>query len=340
MSQAQAVKSFRGARGEAPVARADLDTLAQLPARSGQHPAVTLEKRARRHWLSYAVATALAEYAKSVGSPLEKGYRNSIYCNWLIQQTEGKLRAPGGYCGNRWCLVCAAIRTAKAWTNYKATLDGWKDAHFVTVTIRNMPGVELPGAMRDMSDAFRQIKRRMRDVDRVPLVCIRKLECTHNGERDDYHPHFHIVCETRQMARLFVARWLKYFGDSADPKGQNVKAAGRGTVAELFKYFTKLVTKSKFIAPSALDTIFRAMKGRRVFQPVGFTRPKTDDEEGEIDLDRGTPAPTRRDETIAWTWCQRSNDWVDKTTGDCLTGYEPSKGFRAFVDSVCPARGA
>ena len=313
-----------------------LDTLAQL--HGGAPPVgLTLAKRARRHWLSYAVATALAEYGKSVSSPLERGYRNAIYCNGTLRQDAGKI--VGKYCGNRWCLVCAAIRTARAWTAYKPTLDSWREAQFVTVTIRNIATDDLSLAMDEMLRAFTWVKRTMRERDGIKLVGIRKLECTHNGDRDDFHPHFHCVFETRQMARLFVAYWLDYFTDRADRKGQNITPAGKGTVAELFKYFTKLVTKSQFIAPAALDTIFKAMKGRRVFQPFGFTRARVDDDESEIILNRGTSAPTRRDETIEWDWVQSLNDWVDFSTGDCLTGYEPSKRFRAFVESIVPAGG-
>lgn len=289
-----------------------------------------MAKRARKKFASRAIATSLAEYSKTTDSPLQQGYRNSIYCVDDIGQKDGKLKSK--YCGNRWCLVCASVRTARAWNSYKPELDAWKDAHFVTLTLPNCQGYQLRDTIGAMLKAGTRIKESMKKTDRVPLIAVRKLECTYNAERDDYHPHFHFVVKSRQMARLLVARWLDHFPD-ADIRAQNITKAGRGTVAELFKYFTKLVTKSKWVAPFALDRIFRAMKKRRVFQPVGVKRAAEDDE-GELEFDKGTPAFTRRDESILWEWSQTGHDWIDRETGECLTDYTPGERFRAFVSQL------
>lgn len=311
-----------------------LDTSAQL-----RNCSEKLSKRARRKYLSRAIATSLAEYSKGAGSPLQQSYRNTVYCCDFIGQRDGKLKPGNGYCGNRWCLVCSSIRTARAWDRHKPVIDEWKRPQFVTLTIPNVSAADLRRVIGEMLSASVRVKGSMKKTDRVTLIALRKLECTYNALRDDFHPHFHFVAANRQIARLLRARWLDQYPDATDA-AQNIRPASKGTLGEMFKYFTKLVTKAKMMPPAALDTIFRAMKGRRVFQSIGYVIDNDDDDDGAIELERGTNAPTRRDESIDWEWSQSLADWVDYSTGDCLTGYEPVTRFRAFVESVSPATGA
>jgi hypothetical protein len=49
----------------------------------------------------------------------------------------------GTYCGNRWCMTCARIRTGMAMERYLPTLKAWGDVWFVTLTVRNVPAAEL-----------------------------------------------------------------------------------------------------------------------------------------------------------------------------------------------------
>jgi hypothetical protein len=134
-----------------------------------------------------------------------------------------------------------------------------------------------------------------------------------------------------------------------DPKGraswkaQKVVRATRGVLGELFKYFTKLMTKmpprhqgddGRVITPlGALDLIFRSMKNRRVYQPMGFKRAKDDDDDDEIELTESSRVTNRR-AGIVWRWHQQLGDWIDSETGDCLTDYEPGARFRRFVESI------
>ena len=88
-----------------------LDTSAQ-PDQSVRDPSVTLQKRARTKSFSLPLATALTD----LRSPLEKSYRSTIYCNRSITQVDGRMVSK--YCGQRWCLTCNRIRTARAVESY------------------------------------------------------------------------------------------------------------------------------------------------------------------------------------------------------------------------------
>lgn len=286
-----------------------------------------------------ALAPAYWKARRVNGSTLEQSYRNSVYCCEVLRQEAGKIS--GQYCGNRWCLVCASIRTGRAWNNYMPVMKSWRDKQFLTLTIKNVNGAQLRGTIAEMLFALTWIKKEILRRYGIKLVGLRKLECTFNSETGEYHPHFHLVLMDAPMARLVKSMWLDVWGkEIANPAAQKMKPADNNSAGELFKYFTKLVTKRRMMAPPALDTIFRAMKGRRVFQPFGFTIPKDDDESGPITFEKGTQAPSRRDEIIVWDWMPSLHDWIDMETGDCLSGYEPTEDFRAFVESVAPAPGA
>lgn len=319
-----------------------LDTLAQPDRNAGSAEGPTsgdtarakLVKRARAMTFSKALATQLAEAAKVAGSPLEQSYRNTIYCNSSLDQEGGLLT--GKYCGNRWCATCARIRTALAMEKYLPVVRGWNDVQFVTLTLRNVPADQLEATIDRMLQAFTAIKRGIKGTDRVPFKAIRKLECTYNAQTDEYHPHFHLHVEGREAAALLMQRWLDYFPDETDPAAQDIRPAGDdASLRELFKYFTKLITKRTVISAVPLDVIFRAMQGHRVYQPVGFVLPKeAADDEGELALDHGTEAITRRGESIVWEWNQQATDWVDRDTGECLTGYEPTARFRQLLEQI------
>ncbi len=302
----------------------------------------TLLKRARSRYFTVPLSVNLAE----LRSPLEQGYRNSIYCSATLNQESGKVT--GSYCGNRWCLVCNRIRTARAMRKYLPVVREWKDRQLVTLTLKNVPADDLPATIGEMVRGFQAIKLGMRRTDRVRLVALRKLECTYNRYSDEYHPHFHLVVDGRRAARLLRQRWLDRYPQITDGKAQDIRASDDAGLAELFKYFTKLLAKTRNsregkltaapVPSEALDIIFRSMRGRRVYQPVGFrvaVEPQ-DDEAAELILDAGTAAPVRPDERITWEWSQAATDWVDRVTGECLTGYEPAVNFRRLVESLTP----
>ena len=153
--------------------------------------------------------------------------------------------------------------------------------------------------------------------DKIPIVGIRKIECTYNPDRYDFHPHFHLIVSGEKEGKKLVELWLKH-NPTARLSAQNIRPADDKSVKELFKYFTKLVTgKDKKLYPIAMDVIFRAMRGKRVFQPISIKMISEDIEE----LQAEEYTDIEPDITI-WTW--EGSDWIDLMTGEMLTGYTPS----------------
>lgn len=314
-----------------PVAGTDLDTTAQ----PCQSPAVTLQKRAR----SKLLTTTLASGLERLQSPLNHAYRNTLQCGAVLHQEMGRVQ--GKYCGNRWCLVCNRIRTAKLLQVYRPVMREWKDKHFVTLTPPNVPADKLHGTVREMLAVMPKIARALRRTDGIELRAIRKLETTYNARRNDYHPHLHLIVDSQQAAEAIVRRWLERFPD-ASAKGQDIRKCDDQSTVELFKYFTKLTVRgidNKHTAPPprALDTIFKSVKGLRTFQAMGFTAPKAAvvAEDEAILLDAGTESPSpRTGDVVDWEWVNALTDWVDFETGEVLSGYQPSPVMQELVARI------
>ncbi|MEM1044380.1 MAG: protein rep [Bacteroidota bacterium] len=287
------------------------------------------------------MATALAEYARwHEGKPegeLVKSYRSSIYCGEKIEQEGGVLTSR--YCGHRWCLICNRIRMGKAINAYEPEVSGWTDPQLVTLTVQNAPGDELRMTIEGMVKGFSQLVRKLRR-DGHAVRAIRKLECTYNAQREDYHPHFHVVVEGERAADAMLDAWLrfgpKYTGREVKRGGQDVRPldVDGGGLRELFKYFTKLTAKTQsggkgYVGVPQLDVMFRAMRSKRVYQPYGFRTAKDVNEVDE--LDAVTVAISREDQATTWLWDDDVADWVDLETGECLTGHAPDAKSGRFA---------
>lgn len=328
-------RAFSAGRGDA-----SLDTLAQHQTDLRDDPSfdliscvksddkTNLQKRARSKYFSSAVALRLVD----VDSPLKKQYWNTFHCASTIEVKNGKA-VSSKYCKNRWCLVCNRIRTADLVNRYKSTLFDWEDRHFVTLTIPNVPSDQLQAAIRSMTNDFRKIKNTMFTRSQrgtgTALVAVRKMECTHNPKRNDYHPHFHVVTKDKATARVLLEEWLLRHPECSQ-LAQDIRPATKNDLIELFKYFTKILTKTKgqdyALDPISLDIINQAVRGTRTFQPVGFKLPKAP----EV-VDPETEEFAKEvDDAVFYDWKQEFNDWISPD-GECLSEYEPTAKLEALV---------
>lgn len=313
---------------------APLDTTAQLPT-PPPDPAATLTGRARAKLMTEAVLQGLIGLGSS--SPLTGSYQRSAECVAVLTQDEGKII--GKYCGNRWCLVCNRIRTAKLRTAYAPILSTW-DAWFVTLTIPNVAGAQLHATVREMIKASRLVADRVRRRDKLPWRAVRKLEVTFSSERRDYHPHLHFVVDGEATARVLEARWLAMY-PRASKSAQDIRPADPATITrELFKYLTKQTVRTEqrkitSYPARVLDTIYRATRGLRTIQPMGFKLPKQVEEvtaeDGALVLDTSTAA---RVGYARWEWHAALTDWVDRDTGELLTGYTPSRSMGEILAAL------
>jgi hypothetical protein len=310
-----------------PSASVALDTSEQLPPDTKQAFSLkTLEKRARAKFITNIVAFPLSK----LRSPLEKAYKLTERCSSNLTETPGKL--VGLYCGCRWCLVCSRIRTARLITGYMPAIEKMDEKWFLTLSRPNVCAADLESEIQYYLRSASLIQRHLREKRKLKYSSLRKIECTYNAEANSYHPHFHFIFDDFQAADLFLQEWLERNPTAKLNKGNLLKKADNSSCMELFKYFTKVVSKSKTKTPAgesrsdyqihlaALDIMFLAMRAVRTFQPCGVIKAISEEVEPEQAMDSG------RAEVNFHKWI--GHDWVNETTEQTLTGYIPAPGIQ------------
>jgi hypothetical protein len=168
---------------------------------------------------------------------------------------------------------------------------------------------------------------------------LRATEITWNENEKSAHPHIHVLTFDRQQAVILVREWLKRW-PKATNAAQDIRKADAGSKYELFKYASKLLSESKdtdgsrkIVPPWVLDEIFGSIRGLRLWAGVGVRSAVVQpDEEGELQLVEATQAVKRVEEEVMWKW--ERFDWVDGSTGECLTDYEPSDKVKLWVRKI------
>ena len=278
--------------------------------RSSVYDNESLQKKAVAKLVSQKLATALAR----LDSPLRKSYNRTINCANYQYVQDGKIYTE--YCKCRWCLVCNRNRTAELIQDYIPIINSWDDKYLVTLTVPNVDGFHLADTIETMHDFFDSIKRKIwngrkrttyekdsqgnyitnADGERVikeapfngfKFQALRKIECTYNLERSDYHPHYHILVDSKKAAYKLVELWVQDY-PGAERVAQDVRPCSDdlGDLKELFKYFTKIFSSVKDATGEKiysahvdkLDVIFQAIEGKRTLQPYGFTKKDYQDE--------------------------------------------------------------
>lgn len=300
-----------------------LDKLAQLsPSHFKPDQSYTIEtlcKRAKAKYLTNAYTIQLA----GLKSPLQKSYNNTVFgCSNLLIQSGNIIK--GGYCGNRWCIVCNRIRTAKLINGYKEPLKKLKDKQFVTLTIPNVDRRILRLTIKNMIHEFQNIRKYFHK-NKIKFIGVRKFECTYNPKRNDYHPHFHLIVEGKDVAEKLVYEWLKRY-TKAKREAQDIKPCNDGSLMELFKYFTKFISDKK-IYVRALDNVFVAIRGLRVYQPFGIRKVNEEIKEIQTQIIEDLVKAEK-----LWVW--KENDWIDEQTGECLTGYTPDDTMKELIENI------
>ena len=295
----------------------------------------SLLNRAKRKTITRKMIHSLIDVAKAKGEPQRvQAYWNAYHCQSKIISSNNKLY--GNYCKNRFCTVCCAIRKAEIINKYYPILKQWENPYFVTLTVKAIKAKNLNKWVFGMNKAFSIIKDRCKKRHQrgkgIKLIGIKSLECNFNPQRKTYNPHFHIIVPTKEIAELLIKEWMLQWNKTGvihtSPKAQHMRKVENleRDLIETIKYGSKIFTEADLkkkgkqsTAPMvyayALDNILCAMKGKRIFDRFGFNLPKTAAKETTQKL------ISNYDEYI---FSSGATDWVNQTTGECLTGYAQS----------------
>lgn len=123
-------------------------------------------------------------------------------CGNLIkfQTTENKkkyLLSGGNFCKNRFCPFCSWLKAKKTAFELLELIKVVEHKEklaflFITLTAPNVKKDELRDEIDDFNIAFKRLFQ-SKEFKAFNKGFIRKLEITYNRDRDDYHPHFHLI---------------------------------------------------------------------------------------------------------------------------------------------------
>jgi hypothetical protein len=286
-------------------------------------------RRAKRKTIANKMILSLIDIAKEKGHhDRVQMYWNTFHCQRKVIQSGSTLHAD--YCKNRFCTICLAIRKAENINKYYPVLKEWKDQHFVTLTIQSVAARNLKRHIDGMIRAFQLIKmrcnKRHKRGNGIKLIGLKSLECNFNAYRKTYNPHFHFIVPDRATADLLKREWMKQWTTKHTyHKAQHITKVDslEHALIETIKYGSKIFTEPdikkkgekgvpRMIYAHALDNIFCAMRGKRIFERFGFDLP---------------PQPKKQNNARfvqdhqEWIFDPTATDWINSNTGECLTGY-------------------
>ena len=211
----------------------------------------------------------------------------------------GKKLKRASFCKCRMCVLCQSRR---ALVVQKKVLDmvGWHREKYLTdvallltLTVPNVKGDFLGKSLDDVHGGCQRMMQR-KAVKSIVRSSFRATEITYNHDREDYHPHLHMLLMVSpeyfyRKNDLYLIRdeWLRLWQESMRDNSitqvdiRRVDDKGEGTfesiVAEVAKYATKPLSyilkneKGEFEAdPKVVETLHYALKKRRTFAFSGY----------------------------------------------------------------------
>ena len=336
----------------------DEEKFIQLQAKTTKQDQRKLTNRAKRKYLSTALSLSLVDVVKEYqnrsndleqfneNQTFKRSYWNMYHCSRKLETSNGKL--VGKYCKNRLCVVCSAIRTANLMKRYLPVLQNWFDedkVYFLTFTVPNCKAEHLKDTIRSMQDIIKKIqqtlKKRYQRAKKPTIQGLRKLECTYNSLRKDFHPHFHVLVKGKAAAEAFMKQWMHRTEHlKTSSKAQDISEANMQAGKELFKYFTKVITTEKsngtnkrLIYAEAVHTIFKAIKGIRTFQNFGFKLPKEDKVQEQLSFELEVPQGGILEEQT-FIWVQNNANWFCTDTGESASKNKVDEGMKEIVSNI------
>lgn len=222
------------------------------------------------------------------------------------------------FCRDRFCPACAWRRSRMLSGQVMQVVHAAAERErlryiFLTLTIRNCPGEELPQTVDKLYDAWHRMfwnagKKQKNNIFAPVRGWLRNLEVTKNAETGGFHPHLHILIAVKPSyfetgyinQKQWTAAWRSALGASYDPR-VDVRAiratTGRsmaGAACEVGKYSVKdsdYITGQREDDSETLGVLVSALYGRRLMAWGGIYRKihkelhLTDTETGNIDIE-------------------------------------------------------
>ncbi len=200
------------------------------------------------------------------------------------ESMENKKQHKGNSCKNRFCPICAWKKAKKDALSLSVTMaylkqEEKKEFIFLTLTAPNVKADELNDEIHHYNHSFKKIMERQ-EVKKIVKGYARKLEITYNEERDDYHPHFHVLIAvnksyfTQTTQYINRDRWLELWQEVTKNSlitqvdVRKVRDSKDDKVYEIAKYSAK--DSDYLINQDVFEVFYKALKGKRLIVYSGL----------------------------------------------------------------------
>ena len=239
------------------------------------------------------------EYAKRLEILGYKAFSNVYQCAEVLKfrELDGHLKlSQAWFCKSKLCPICNWRRSMK----YSAQLTQIVDVAitrqptakfiFLTLTVKNVRGEVLGAELTRLTKAFKRLFERKK-VKKSVIGYLRAIEVTYNAERDDYHPHIHVMLMVKasyfKKSEYYISQeeWTSLWQQSAKldytpivdirkvkPNQRKAKDEMdlRGAIIETAKYPTKPIEKMGETEAQKLKVTDDLMKALYRKRQIGF----------------------------------------------------------------------
>lgn len=258
---------------------------------------------------------------------------------------EKKKQHKGNSCKNRFCPICAWRKAKKDALALSVMMKYIKAEHgkefiFLTLTAPNVPADELHEEIKDYNKAFQRLMQRQ-EVKKVVKGYARKLEITYNKERNDYHPHFHVLIAVNKSyftdKEYYIKhdRWLDLWRQvTKNPlitqvDVRKLRKNSKKEIAEVAKYGAK--DSDYLVNQEVFDVFYQSLKGKQIIVYSGLFKDAMKlFKAGDLDKYKEVDT-TRYVYAIMYNWGQ--SDYVEKERR-LLTETEQKEINRQLIDDM------
>lgn len=288
-----------------------------------------------------------------------KAYEYLKDCNSFIglianADLSKKKQVQGKSCKNRFCPFCAWKKARKdayalAIMVKYLQIEHKKEFLFLTLTAPNVPENELENEIKRFNKAFKNMFQK-KAVEQICKGYMRKLEITYNKERNDYHPHFHVLIAVNKSYfkksdeylshEKWLDLWRYYMNDytimkvdirkfSEDKEGRKDGKGKRKGIHEMAKYAAK--DEDYLYNKEVFSVFYSALKGKQTLVYSGLFKDAMKKYKcGELD-EYKEKDPTKYIFYMLYNWSYKQYEELESRF---LTGEELKKWTGQKIDEI------
>ena len=248
-------------------------------------------------------------------------------------------------CKNRFCPVCAWRKARKDALGLSLMMQYVKQVEsksfiFLTLTTPNVTAEHLESEIKHYNESFRRLSNR-KHFKSIAKGYVRKLEVTYNAERDDYHPHFHVLIAVNKSyfkdTKTYISQkeWLNLWRDVTGNQAitqvhvQKVKQNNNKELYEMAKYSGK--DSDYLVNQKVFDAFYKSLKGKQVLVYSGlFKEARKKLKDGDLDYLKEID-PTEYVYQIFYMW--NKNEYLASEIFD-LTDEEKQKINHQMINEI------